>query len=131
VERYPRWDVTDPGFLVTILRIMSVLGVMIVVAGALFARGMLSGLFSGVVLAMLFYLATLQAGRIFLRSHQFVWVMLWLLGAQILLWVGMFILLAMVRVDAVGFILGVSVFPGAIIVTILYWWLIKHKGMIV
>jgi len=130
VAQHPRWDVTDPGFLVTIFRIMGILGAITLAVGLLLARGIFSGLVSGVVLVMLVYLATLQAGWIFLRTRQYLWVMCWLLGAQALLWIGMAVLLAVVKVNAVGFAIGVSVLPCAIIVSILYWWLVHNKGVI-
>lgn len=122
---------TDPGFLVTVLRVMVLLGAATLVAGAFFSRGLFFGLLSGVLLAILFYAATLQAGRIFLRSRRYVQVMAWLLGSQLLLWAGMAILIAVVKVNAVGFVFGISVLPGAIILTTVYWWLVKNKGVII
>jgi len=130
VELHPDWDVTGPGFLITILRIMALLGAIAIAVGLLLARGIFSGLFSGVVLVILYYLATLHAGRIFLRTRQYFRVMFWLLGSQALLWIGMAVLLAVVKVNGIGFAIGVSVLPGSIILTILYWWLIKNKGVI-
>ena len=124
-----RWDVTDPGFLVTVLHVMVLLGAAILVAGAFFSRGLFFGMLSGVLLAILFYAATLQAGRIFLRSRRYVLVMAWLLGSQVLLWAGMAILIAVLRVNSVGFVIGISVLPGAIILATLYWWLAKYKGI--
>lgn len=128
VRQPPCWDVTDPGFLVTVLRVMALLGAAILVAGAFFSRGLFFGLLSGVLLAILFYAATLQAGRIFLRSRRYVLVMAWLLGAQLLLWAGMAILIVVVKVNTVGFVFGISVLPGAVILATLYWWLVKNKG---
>ncbi|MHB0938063.1 MAG: hypothetical protein ACYDCO_16825 [Armatimonadota bacterium] len=125
----PRWDVTDPGFLVTVLRVMALLGAGTLIAGVFFGRGLFIGLLSGVLLAILFYAATLQAGRIFLRSRRYGLVMAWLLGSQLLLWAGMAILIAVVKVNAVGFVFGISVLPGAIVLTTLYWWLVKSKGV--
>lgn len=130
VEQNARWDVSSPGFLVTILRVMALLGAIAVALGALAARAAFTGLLSGVVLALLFYLAALLAGWIFLRTRNLVPVMLWLLGSQAVLWVGMALLLTVVKVDAAGFAVGVSVLPGAVILGTLYWWLVKHRGVI-
>jgi len=110
---------------------MVLLGAATLVAGAFLPRGLFFGLLSGVLLAILFYAATLQAGRIFLRSRRYAQVMAWLLGSQLLLWTGMAILLAVVKVDPVGFVFGISVLPGAIILTTLYWWLVKNKGVMI
>jgi hypothetical protein len=130
VEKHPRWDVTDPGFLVTVLRIMVVLGVITIAVGVLIARQALNGLLSGTALAIMFYLAALIAGWLFLRTRNLILVMLWLLGSQMLLFIGMAVLLAVVKVDGAGFAIGAWVLPGAIILATLYWWLVKNKGII-
>lgn len=130
MERNPRWDVTGPGFLVTILRIMAILGVVTVAAGAFIARQAFDGLLAGAALAILFYLAALIAGWFFLRTRNLILVMIWLLGSQALLWIGMAVLLAVVKVDAAGFAVGAWVLPGAVIIAVLYWWLVKNKGVI-
>lgn len=130
MEKHPRWDVTDPGFLVTVLRIMVVLGVITIAVGVLIARQALNGLLSGTALAIMFYLAALIAGWLFLRTRNLILVMLWLLGSQMLLFIGMAVLLAVVKVDGAGFAIGAWVLPGAIILATLYWWLVKNKGII-
>jgi hypothetical protein len=129
VAQVPRWDVSNPAFLVTVLYVMVLLGAVVLLAGTLLG-GRFFGLLSGVALAILVYLTLLQAGRIFVTTRNFTLVMLWLLGSQVVLWAGLAILLAVLKVDAVGFVIGVSVLPGSIILTTLYWWLVKNKGML-
>ena len=127
VAQRARWDVSDPEFLLTILYVMLALGVVTVAGGLLLGAGF-DGLLSGALLAVLLYLATLQAGKIFNRTRNFTLVMLWLLGAQTLLWVGMAVLLGFIGVDGVGFAFGVSILPVSVILTTFYWWLVKNKG---
>lgn len=123
----PRWDVSNPAFLVTILSTMLMLGGVTILAGVLLKLNFI-GLLSGALLAIVVYLTALQAGRIFTNTRNFTLVMLWLLGSQAVLWVGMALLLGLLKVDPVGFAVGVSILPVSIVLTTLYWWLVKNKG---
>ena len=124
------WDIRQPGFLVTILRVMAALGIVATLGGLVCARPEFFGLLSGAGLAIALYLTAQQTGRILARTRSFSAVMFWLAGAQLALWGVMAVLIVTVKVDPLGFVLGVSVLPIAIVLTTLYWWLIVNKGVV-
>lgn len=124
-----RWDVGDPHFLFTVLQVMVGCWVLVVAIGALGQRAALWGFLSGGLLAVASFLVAIQTGRIFTRTHHFAAVMITLLSLQAVLWLGMILLIAVLHVDLVGFTIGVSVLPAAIVLTTLYWWLVKRKGV--
>ena len=124
-----RWDPSGAGFVPAVLRAMIGLGVAVVAIGAVgYWRG-ISGLVSGVVLALILFLVAMRAGTIFTRSGNFARTMFWLLLAQCLLWVGMAVLLAGIKVDPIGFVVGVSILPVAILVT-LGWYAIRRSKLL-
>lgn len=123
-----RWNVSEPAFLLTILRIMLGMWAVAVVMGTLICRPALLGLFTGGALAIGLYLIALQTGRVFIRSKHFARIMLSLYGLQALLWTTMAVLIIVVKVDAAGFAIGAAVLPLAVIFGTLYGWLIVHKG---
>lgn len=125
---HPRWDVADPRFLLTTFYVMAGLGIAVTVVGTLIAPRAFSGLLSGVILAWLLYLATMVGGRIAVYAKHFAPAMFWLFGAQVVLWLGMAVMLIVVKVDPIGFVIGVSVLPGTAVLVTCYWWLIRHKG---
>ena len=123
-----RWDVAEPAFLFTILRVMLGMWVLVVGVGTLVSHAAFLGLCSGGALGIGLYLAAIQTGRVFTHSKHFGRTMLSSIGMQGVLWIAMALLIVVIKVDLAGFAVGASVLPAAIVLTTLYWWLIVHKG---
>lgn len=124
----PGWDVADPAFLVTVLRVMAGLAVLTVLAGVVLAPARWAGFVSGAAVALALYLTALQAGRVFLSTRRLGWVLFWLFGAQLLVWIAAAVLLGVLKVDPIGFVISVTVLPAGVIISVLYWWLVQRKG---
>jgi len=122
-----RWDPSQPAFIVDVLRVMVGMWIAICAIGAFRFHQGFGGLLAGGLLAIALYLAAIQAGRA-VGQHQGSRALFWLLVQQIGIWVVMALLLAVVRVHAVAFVLGVSILPGAIILTLL-WYLVQSRRM--
>lgn len=116
-----RWDPSLPGFTTAVLRTLCGCYGVIVVAGMLASPPALSGLIAGGGLAVALYLIALQAGRVFVRTKNFAKVMAWLIVSQCIIWVGTAVLVAAIKVHPIGFVLGVSILPLAIVVTLAYY----------
>ena len=123
-----RWDPTSPGFRIAILRMMIVLGVLETVIGSLLLPFGFWGFISGGALAIVLFLIAIQTGKVFERTRSYARVMLWLLLSQFVLWVGMAILLAVIQVNPVGFVIGVSILPVSIVLT-LAWYAVRRRWL--
>ncbi|HEY3377398.1 MAG TPA: hypothetical protein VGL77_07870 [Armatimonadota bacterium] len=120
------WDPNTLGFTDAVLRMMIGLGVVVSSVGALcFPAGWL-GFLSGAALAIALYLIARQTGRIIARDGGYRLAMLWLLVSQFILWVGMAVLLVAIKVSPLGFIVGVSILPVAMLAT-LAWYAVQRR----
>lgn len=126
-QEQQRWDPSSPGFVTAVLRTMIGLFLIVILLGILRYRAGIWGLLSGGALAMILYLTAMHAGRVFVRTKNYTRTMLWLMLSQVILWVGMALLLAVVKVNPIGFILGVSVMPAAIILTLVWYHIRKRR----
>lgn len=116
-----RWDPSLPGFPVAVLQTLCGLYGLAVLLSSLFARSAFSGLLTGGGVAIALYLIALQAGRVLQRTRSFPKVMLWLILSQCIIWVGTAVLVTYIKVPPVGFVLGVSLLPSAIVLTLAYY----------
>lgn len=123
-----RWDPATFGFVTTVLRVMLGMGVLVVAGGLFGYRVGVVGIVTGAVLAILLYLVAMRAGMVFSRTKNYSQTMLWLLLSQFILWVGMALSLAVAKVNPVGFLVGVSILPVAILVT-LAWYALRKRWM--
>lgn len=78
----------------------------------------------GGLIAVILFVSAARAGKVFTEKVNYNSVMFRLMGAQLVIWVGMAFLLAYFKIDGPGFVIGVSILPVAIILT-LTWYLIK------
>ncbi len=105
------------GFIFAILRTMVGLAVCFSIAGVWIYRPALVGFISGAGIAISLFVIALQAGRVMTRSQSFGRTMSWLLLSQFVLWVGVAILLTVAKVHPIGFVIGVSLLPVAVLAT--------------
>lgn len=123
-----RWDPCTPGFVVSALRVtialwlLSSLGCLWVLPTAFW------GVISGGFVALASFLIVIQAGRRLSPTARYARLMLGLFGCHLLLWVMMAVLLAVIKVHPLGFLLGASVLPVAILGS-LSWYLYQQKRM--
>ena len=110
-----RWDPTRLEFIYATLRIMAGLAVGVTLGGGWIYRPALSGLLSGTGIAVLLFLIVMLAGRVLERSQSFARTMLCYLSLQFVLWVGVALLLIVINVHPVGFVVGVSILPVAVL----------------
>jgi len=112
----------DPtyGFVREILWVMLGLWAIMLAVGLWRFPGSWSGLLSGGALAVALYLIAIRAGTIFLRTRRFGPVMTTLLVSQLVIWGGMAVLLAVLKVHPIGFVIGVSCLPLAVVLTLIW-----------
>lgn len=125
---HSRWDPNSPGFVIAVLRMIIGSGILVCLLGTALYRPGFWGFLSGCLFAIALYVIAVQAGRVFQRSHAFAQVMLWLLLSQFVLWVGMALLLAVAKVNPLGFVIGVSVLPTAVVLT-LGWYAFRRRRL--
>lgn len=121
-----RWDPSQPAFVVDVLKTLTGLWIAVSVLGALTIRPWFGGLLTGGLLAIALYLVAIQAGKAVALRRGHARVLAGLLLQQLGIWVLMAILLNVVKVHPVAFVLGVSILPVAIIVTLI-WYAVQNK----
>lgn len=121
-----RWDPSEPGFVMSVLWTLLLLCALTILTAFLISLKWGIGVVSGVIIAVGLYLIAMLAGRSFQRSRNFVKIMSWLLLPQFFLWIGMAWLLAEAKVHPLGFVVGVTNLPLAVLLT-LAWYLIRKR----
>lgn len=121
-----RWDPSEPGFVMSVLRTLLLLSALTMLSAFLISSKWGIGVVSGVIIAAGLYLTAMLAGRSFQRSRNFVKIMSWLLLPQFFLWIGMAWLLAGAKVHPLGFVIGVTNLPVAVLLT-LAWYMIRKR----
>ena len=121
-----RWDPSEPGFLLAVLR--TLLFFCLLTLAVIFAVSSTAGIGAavGCAMAIALYVIALQGGRTFRRTQHYAKTMGWLLLPQFLLWMGMAWALAVVKIHPIGFVIGVSNLPLAIVLT-LAWYVIRKR----
>ncbi|MHB9023760.1 MAG: hypothetical protein ACYC7E_06225 [Armatimonadota bacterium] len=120
-----KWDPCTPGFVGAVFRTMLALWVGISLGGLLLFRTGFSGMVTGGLLGIALYLVAMLVARWISPKANYTWILVLLLLQQIILWGGMLILLVGFKVNPIGFVLGVSILPAAIIVTLLWFHLCR------
>lgn len=115
-------------FVKAVLRMMVALWFVVIIVGTLLYHAGFWGFISGGGLAIIIYLVVMQAGRIFISSQSYAKTMAWLILAHFVLWIVMAVLLAAIKVNPLGFILGASILLGAIILT-LVWFTVRKRRL--
>jgi hypothetical protein len=123
-----RWDPCTPGFVLSVLRATIALWLLASLLCIYIYRPVFWGVLSGGFIALAALLIIIRVGRQLSPTAHYAPMMLGLHGLHLLLWVGMAFLLAVVRVHPLGFLLGASVLPMAIVGT-LAWYLVQQKRM--
>ena len=123
-----RWDPSQPGFVIAVLRMMIGLWFALGIGGALGCRQGFGGLVSGGLVAIALYLLAIQAGRAITQQKQYIQTFGALLAQQMIIWLLMAILLCVVKVHPVAFVVGASILPVAIILT-LSWYALQNRRM--
>ena len=106
---------------------MVFLAVIVVLAGLIFFKYILSGLISGTLLALALYFTAVAAGRTAMLTKKYFVVMLGLLGQQFILWVGTGIAIIILKVDPLGVVISVSILPVSIFIALI-WFNIRRKS---
>jgi hypothetical protein len=127
-QEQQRWDPSTPAFVDAVLRTMIGLGMIVSIVGSVIRPAAASGFISGGALAIMLYLVAMQAGRVFVRTQNYSRTMLWLALSQLILWVGMALLLAVAKVNPIGFVIGASILLVAILVTLLWYAVRKRRS---
>lgn len=123
-----RWDPCTPGFVLTVLRATVVLWLAASLATFIGCRALFWGVLSGGFIALAALLIIIRAGRQLSPTTRYTPVMFGLFCLHLLLWALMAVLLAFVKVHPLGFLLGASVLPTAIVGT-LSWYLLQQRRM--
>ena len=119
-----RWDPSLPIFVEDVQRLIVILWLVVSLAGFIFFPPQAFGILMGGLIAVILFVSAARAGKVFTEKVNYNSVMFRLMGAQLVIWVGMAFLLAYFKIDGPGFVIGVSILPVAIILT-LTWYLIK------
>ncbi len=119
-----RWDPSLPIFVNDVQRLMVIMWPVVSLVGLIFFRPQAVGILMGGLIAVILFVSAVRAGKVFTERCDYNSVMFGLVGSQLIIWVGMAVLLAYFKVDGPGFVIGVSILPVAIIMT-LTWYLIK------
>lgn len=122
-----RWDPSQPVFLTAVFRTLLGLSVVTSLLALLLARPLFSGVSTGAALGLLLYLIALQAGSRLAKGTRYGQAMLWLIVQQCLLWVGMAIILIVLKVNPIGFVVGVSTLPLGIVLALAWFALQKRR----
>ncbi|MHB9131889.1 MAG: hypothetical protein ACYDBB_12490 [Armatimonadota bacterium] len=121
-----RWDPSQPGFIVAVLRTLVGLWLLVSLLGLLLFRSGFWGLFTGGLAAVALYAIAILTGKIFTQTSRFTGTLFWLLMLQFGVWIGIAVLLAVAKVHPLGFVIGVSILPIAIIITLI-WYHVQRK----
>lgn len=116
-----QWDPSTPGFIEAVLQVMIGLAALVIAIGALIFPAAFFGLLGGGMLAVVLFLVARHAGRILRRTENYARTLAWLMISQLVLWIGMAVLLVVGRVHPVGFVIGVSVLPVSIVMTLAWY----------
>lgn len=119
-----RWDPSLPIFVEDVQRIILILWPVVSVSGYIFLNSRAIGILLGGLIAVILFVCAIRAGKVFTERNDYNSVMFGLVGSQLIIWVGMAFLLAYFKVDGPGFVIGVSILPVAILLT-LTWYIIK------
>ncbi len=122
-----KWDPSQPVFIIAIAKVLVFLAVIVVLAGLIFFKYILSGLISGTLLALALYFTAVAAGRTAMLTKKYFVVMLGLLGQQFILWVGTGIAIIILKVDPLGVVISVSILPVSIFIALI-WFNIRRKS---
>lgn len=122
-----RWDVGQPIFVRDVWR--ALLGLWLVSSGisAVAYRGGFGGLLSGGLLGIALLWTAILAGNAFLQYKPYKRIILGLMSKQLLIWVAMALLLIVVKVHPVAFVLGASLLPLSIVLTLAWYSLNSRK----
>lgn len=123
-----RVNPTHSGFIFATLCTMVGLAACVSLAGAWVYRPACDGLISGSIIAISLFVIAMQAGRVLAHSSSFGRTMSWLLLSQFVLWVGVALLLTVAKVHPIGFVVGVSMLPVAVLVT-WGWYVVSGRDL--
>lgn len=115
------WDVCQPVFVRSVWRAMIGLWLGESLFGVSIFRREFSGCLTGGLLVIALFFCAIQAGNAIFQHKQYTRIMVALLLQQLFIWVVMVILLVVVKVHPVGFVLGVSCLPAAILLTLAWY----------
>ncbi|MEI7831681.1 MAG: hypothetical protein WCJ56_00560 [bacterium] len=119
-----RWDPSLPLFVVDVQRLMVIIWPVVSLVGVIFFRPQALGILMGGLIAVILFASAMRAGKVLIENSNYNSVMFRLIGSQFIIWVGMAFLLVRFKIDGPGFVIGVSILPVAILMT-LTWYLIK------
>jgi hypothetical protein len=121
-----RWDPSTPGFVLSVLRATVLLWLCESLITLFSYRSAFWGVLSGGFIALAALLIIIRAGRQLSPTAHYAPIMIGLFCLHLLIWVLMAVLLAFVKVHPLGFLLGASALPAAIVGT-LAWYLLQGK----
>lgn len=123
-----RGDPCTPGFVVTVIRTM-VLFWLVGMGGSLVVmREAFWGMTSGGAIALCAFLLVMHTGRQLSPTARYARLMLGLHLRHLLLWSAMAVLLAVLKVHPLGFLIGASVLPLAILAA-LAWYRVRYARL--
>ena len=122
-----RWDPSSPRFVGAVLATLVGLVAVASVLGGIGWPGRFTGLLAGGLVALGLYLVAIVIGVSVRRGNRYRLVMVWLFLLQMVVWLGTAFALVRGRVDIVGFVVGVSLLPLAILATLCWYTLQKQR----
>ncbi|HEX2948896.1 MAG TPA: hypothetical protein VHV83_04920 [Armatimonadota bacterium] len=123
-----RWDPNSQQFVIDTLRFMVGLWIAVSIVGTILYHTGWLGFLTGGAFALALYLVAIHSGRILASTGNYAQTMRWLLLSQFILWIGMALVLAVAKVNPIGFVIGVSILLVAILGT-LGWYAIRRRRL--